>query len=63
MPKVSMIHKKAAAARNRQREALTTRIADNGQKPTKKTTPTDTPKNQALRAGVDIAGASQRLQE
>jgi len=54
-----MNHKKAVAARNRQREALTTPIADNDQKPTKKTTPADAPKPKRLgRMGISLAAVS-----
>jgi hypothetical protein len=54
-----MNHKKAVAARNRQREALTTRIADNDQKPTKKTTPTNAPKAKPRgRVGISLARVS-----
>jgi hypothetical protein len=53
---MSMNHRKAVAARNRQRNTLTTRTADNDQKPAKPTTQNDEPKREArTRVGITLA--------
>ena len=54
---MSMNNKNAVAARNRQREALTIRSADNDQMPAKQTTGYDRPKREARtpRAGITLA--------
>jgi hypothetical protein len=56
---VTMNNKRAIAVRKRQSEALTTRIADNDRKPSKKTTPSTAPRPKPRRpAGITLAQVS-----